>query len=489
MSALTASSIIASVSSIKSSDLDICLFFGRFPDSAEGQILVARQNESFFQEAFDDLFEDFEKAGLPRSVRNATFSFLQGNAPRVASRTQKKQIQARLSNKNRTALVELFYSPRVAVEVKSRGICHSGSFGIAHGWDLTKDSSQREVWSVLDKDKPYLVILSPMCRAFSQMMESNWSRMDPGYRQNMEQECLSQLKFCLQVAEYQVKHGSKFFFEHPLGASSWACDGVKLVGSLEGVFCTEADLCQFGLSVVSGELSKKPTRFMSNDPYILGELHGRCQNEHKHRRLEGDLPLKAQRYPPLLVKAIVDGLMESLSDHIDGKTETFTLIPNPEPGAQEDESDDEEDTEKREGPKVRYPADPSPNVRVELPKHLQEQVKRVHVNHAHPPKSDFIRMLKVARAKEQVIDWVRKEFSCEECDAQRKPSWRRKAAMPRTYHFNRVVAVDLFFVDGKDGQITILNMLDHGTGLLILLSFDLADCFTSNICARCMLRS
>ncbi len=275
VSELTTSSIISSVGSTKSSDLDIRLFLERFPESAEGQILVARQNESFFQEAFGDLVEDFETIGLPRSVRNATFSFLQGNAPRVGSRAQKKKIQAWLSDKNRTALVELFSSPRVAVEAKSRGLYHSGSFDIAHGWDLTKDSSQEEVWSVLDKDKPYLVILSPMCRAFSQMMESNLSRMDLKYPQEAEQDCLSQLRFCLQVAEYQVKHGRKFLFEHPLGASSWACDGVKLVESLEGVFCTEADLWQFGLSVVSGELSKKPTRFMSNDPYVLGELHRR----------------------------------------------------------------------------------------------------------------------------------------------------------------------------------------------------------------------
>ena len=202
MSELTTSSIISSVGSTKSSDLDIRLFLERFPESAEGQILVARQNESFFQEAFDDLVEDFETIGLPRSVRNATFSFLQGNAPRVGSRAQKKKIQAWLSDKKRAALIELFSSSRVAVEAKSRGLYHSGSFDIAHGWDLTKDSSQQVVWSVLDKDKPCLVILSPMCRAFSQMMEPNFSRMDPKYRQEMEQECLSQLGFCLQVAEY-----------------------------------------------------------------------------------------------------------------------------------------------------------------------------------------------------------------------------------------------------------------------------------------------
>ena len=66
-------------------ELDIRLFFGSFPESAEGQILVARQNELVFPEALEDLFEDFETIGLPRSVRNATFSFLQGNTPRVAS--------------------------------------------------------------------------------------------------------------------------------------------------------------------------------------------------------------------------------------------------------------------------------------------------------------------------------------------------------------------------------------------------------------------
>ena len=64
----TTSAIISSVGSTKSSDLDIRFCLGRFPDSAEGQILVARQNESFVQEAFGDLFEDFETVGLPRSV-------------------------------------------------------------------------------------------------------------------------------------------------------------------------------------------------------------------------------------------------------------------------------------------------------------------------------------------------------------------------------------------------------------------------------------
>ena len=93
-SELTTSYLISSVGSAKPQELDICLSFGKFPGSAEGQVLVTRQNEPFFQEALDDLFEDFETIGLPRSVRNATFSFLQGNAPRVASRAQKKKIQA-----------------------------------------------------------------------------------------------------------------------------------------------------------------------------------------------------------------------------------------------------------------------------------------------------------------------------------------------------------------------------------------------------------
>ncbi len=51
---LSTSCLISSVGSAKPHELEICLFFGKFPESADGQILVARQNESFFQEAMED---------------------------------------------------------------------------------------------------------------------------------------------------------------------------------------------------------------------------------------------------------------------------------------------------------------------------------------------------------------------------------------------------------------------------------------------------
>ncbi len=68
--------------------------------------------------------------------------------------------------------------------------------------------------------------------------------------------------------------------------------------------------------------------------------------------------------------ATVDGLMESMSDHIDGKTETFALIPNQDlasPQAQEEMSDDEEESEERDERRVKYPANPTPQVKVDLP--------------------------------------------------------------------------------------------------------------------------
>eukprot|EP00959_Pyramimonas_sp_CCMP1952_P268836 5621091-Pyramimonas_sp.AAC.1 len=54
--------------------------------------------------------------------------------------------------------------------------------------------------------------------------------------------------------------------------------------SLPGVQSIVFDMCRFGLCVDSaGELSKKPTRVISNDSELLASLSGhRCEGGHPH---------------------------------------------------------------------------------------------------------------------------------------------------------------------------------------------------------------
>ena len=49
---------------------------------------------------------------------------------------------------------------------------------------------------------------------------------------------------------------------------------------------------------------------------------------------------------------------------------------------------------------------------------------------------------------------------------------RRRAGNPRTYHFNRIVAADLFYLDFKGTRIAVLNVLDHVSGFQVCEAVD-----------------
>ena len=69
-------------------------------------------------------------------------------------------------------------------------------------------------------------------------------------------------------------------------------------------------------------------------------------------------------------------------------------------------------------------------------------VRKAHINLGHPETGAFCRLLRQARARLEVIEYVRKEFKCDVCDARSRAGARLPAALPRTYMFNRVVALD-----------------------------------------------
>ena len=59
---------------------------------------------------------------------------------------------------------------------------------------------------------------------------------------------------------------------------------------------------------------------------------------------------------------------------------------------------------------------------------------------------DIPTLLRRANARPEVAQWVRKNFSCEECEASKQPQARRPAAVPSTYLVNDVVGLDFMTV-------------------------------------------
>ena len=70
-------------------------------------------------------------------------------------------------------------------------------------------------------------------------------------------------------------------------------------------------------------------------------------------------------------------------------------------------------------------------------------IKIAHDNAGHPNGVDFARLLRRGHARPEVAAWVKKHFKCPECEANKRPSARRPAAVPRSYRFNHVVGIDL----------------------------------------------
>eukprot|EP00439_Symbiodinium_sp_Y106_P022367 s729_g2.t1 len=89
--------------------------------------------------------------------------------------------------------------------------------------------------------------------------------------------------------------------------------------------------------------------------------------------------------------------------------------------------------------------------------------KEMAKNMGHLSADRMIVMLKAAGARDEVLEYVRKEFACELCGKRQREVQRRVAAFPRTFTFNRIVAVDTFYVPWQGMSVPIMNIVDHGT--------------------------
>ena len=66
-----------------------------------------------------------------------------------------------------------------------------------------------------------------------------------------------------------------------------------------------------------------------------------------------------------------------------------------------------------------------------------------------------------------MLENVRREYRCEDCDAHTKPQPSRKAAIPRTYDFDRIIALDVFYIPLRGQSLPILNIICHGTNFQV----------------------
>eukprot|EP00959_Pyramimonas_sp_CCMP1952_P320258 6702080-Pyramimonas_sp.AAC.1 len=96
----------------------------------------------------------------------------------------------------------MFMRPRVSEEPRRRGCAASPAFDILTGKDLSTPKGRSELWRRIAADGPLVIIMSPVCKAFSIARVPFWDTMDPE-----EQRGLEYMQLCALIAQYQLQRG------------------------------------------------------------------------------------------------------------------------------------------------------------------------------------------------------------------------------------------------------------------------------------------
>ena len=138
----------------------------------------------------------------------------------------------------------------------------------ATGWSMSDEEQMEEVEQRIRDEEPALLIGSPMCRAFSTLVELTQAGKPSGVKhKNFVEQCVSHLKFCFRMYETERNAGRLFLHEHPWDA--WSRDlSFKELVETDDVHKSKGDSCLFQMATNSIE---KGSWFMSNSECVIEE--------------------------------------------------------------------------------------------------------------------------------------------------------------------------------------------------------------------------
>ena len=88
-------------------------------------------------------------------------------------------------------------------------------------WDFNVRAKREKAREILRKQRPYLVIGSPMCTAFSSWQHLNNARLgNTAAAQAAKAKATEHMNFAASLYLQQIQAGRYFLHEHPRNASS-----------------------------------------------------------------------------------------------------------------------------------------------------------------------------------------------------------------------------------------------------------------------------
>ena len=236
----------------------------------------------------------------------------------------------------RKIVSEIYSPPRVTAlmkQLKSRHFMPGYAFDLTtvdpldgKPWDFSCPDKRRRARELLREQQPYMLIGSPMCRAFSTWQALNRAKSsDKAAIDRSYAEAVVHIQFVCELYAEQVASDRYFLHEHPVGASSWQLRCIQEIMELPGTQRVNGDQCMFGAEIQSGrdkgQPVNKPTGFMTNSSEVARSLNVRCTGTGgmcsrpaggRHIPCSGQHAREAAKYPRGLCKAMLRGLRNQL---------------------------------------------------------------------------------------------------------------------------------------------------------------------------------
>ena len=295
--------------------LTTVLIFCTLPDAAAKFSWLGPRLEATDESLGKDAFLHHHTFVLGSSTQELARTDFDG-APAVLTRAQRHFVQSHIKNFLED-VGEVYSPPRVTAEAKKRGLSGSIALDLTTGWDFKLASHREEARGLVKTKKPGVLLLSPPCTTYSPLRRLTNYKRHPWEVQQDEQEGDLHMDYAVSLAEDQLDNGRGFILEHPANATSWV-ENPRLQQLLKrpDVFVIYLDMCRFNLRAakgpVPGALAKKPTLLATNIEELGHYVERSCDKSHDHGPLIGGGARQAAIYTPEFVKALVDGIKETL---------------------------------------------------------------------------------------------------------------------------------------------------------------------------------
>ena len=122
---------------------------------------------------------------------------------------------------DRCDLWEIYSPPRIGPVIRAlKGRCRR-SIDLTTFWDLRKADMQHCLLADVMSQRPRFAIMGPPCTLFTNLIFSNWFRMEKAIREQRLKEAVTYADISCWIAMWQNRAGDYFVIENPEGSQMW----------------------------------------------------------------------------------------------------------------------------------------------------------------------------------------------------------------------------------------------------------------------------